>query len=152
MPQKSLLDQSVQQECLDRINKLSPETQPQWGKMDAAQMLAHCAEVTEVMNGSKPLAGTPFLAKLFKGMIRNAVVNDVPYKQSLRTHPQYLVADQRTFAAEKERLITAMTRFANLTEQERRQFRHPLFGAMNDHELGWGVYKHLNHHLSQFGV
>lgn len=152
MTKRSLLDRDTQQACLNRINKLTPETQPAWGKMDAAQMLAHCAEVTEVMNGSKPLEGTPFLLKLFKGMIRNAVLNEKPYPRNSRTHPQYLIADQRAFEKEKERLVAALTQMANFTEAERRQLSHPLFGPMTDEELGWASYKHLDYHLSQFGV
>lgn len=151
MTKKSLLEESVRQECINRVHQLTPETQPAWGKMDAAQMLAHCAEAQEVLNG-KPLKGTPFLVKLFKGAIRKAVFNDVPYPKNARTHPQYLIAEKRTFDAEKERLIAALQRTGNLTEAERRAIKHPLFGAMTDAELGWGGYKHLDYHLSQFGV
>ena len=152
MAQKSLLNKDVQQECLERINKLTADSKPEWGKMDAAQMLAHCAEVTEVMNGSKPLEGTPFIAKLFKGAIRKAVFDDKTYKKNAQTHPQYKIVDARDFETEKERLIKAMSRLANSTEQERRQINHPLFGPMTDQEIGWSIYKHTDFHLTQFGV
>lgn len=151
MAKKSLLDQDVQQACLDRINKLTPASQPVWGKMNTAQMLAHCAEVAEVLNG-KPLEGTPFMVKLFKGMIRKMVVNEKPYPQNSRTHPQYVVSDAREFEAEKERMIAALVKLGSFTEAERRQLNHPLFGTMTDEELGWSSYKHLDHHLVQFGV
>lgn len=151
MAKKSLLEKDVQQLCLERINKLTPSSQPAWGKMNAAQMLAHCAEIAEVMNG-KPLVGTPFMVKLFKGMIRKIVVNEVPYQKNARTHPQYLIADARDFEAEKERLIAALVKLGAMTEAERRQLKHELFGPMTDEELGWGSYKHLDHHLVQFGV
>ena len=151
MPRKNLLSPDIHQECLNRIEKLTPATQPEWGKMNSAQMLAHCAEIQEVFNG-KPLNGTPFIAKLFKGMIRNMVVGDKPYPKNSRTHPQYVMADQRDFDREKNRLLEAMTKTANSTEAERRQYKHPLFGPMTDDELGWSLYKHLNHHLTQFGV
>lgn len=42
MEVKDLFDPAVKQEILDRINKLTPQSQRQWGKMDVAQMLAHC--------------------------------------------------------------------------------------------------------------
>lgn len=151
MDKKSLLDASVRQDCINRINAMTPEAQPAWGKMDAAQMMAHCAEVQEVLNG-KPLKGTPFFIKLFKGPIRKAVFNDVPYSRNARTHPQYLVVDQRAFDTEKARLIAALEQTGKLTEAERRAIKHPMFGAMTDAELGWGGYKHLDYHLAQFGV
>ncbi len=151
MTRKSLLDETVRQECVNRINQLSSANQPEWGKMDAAQMLAHCAEVQEVLNG-KPLVGTPFIVKLFKGPIRKAVFNDVPYSKNARTHPQYLIADARAFDTEKARLLAALQRTGELTEAERRAINHPMFGTMTDAELGWGAYKHLDYHLAQFGV
>ncbi len=148
---KSLLDESVRQSCIDRINQLTPESKPAWGKMTVAQMMAHCAEVQEVMNG-KPLVGTPFFVKLLKGPIRKAVFNDVPYPRSARTHPQYLIEDERVFEDEKAKLLAAINQLGALTEAERRAHKHALFGTMTDAELGWGCYKHLNFHLEQFGV
>ena len=94
---KSLYSHDVYQLCLARIEKLTPQTQPQWGSMSAAQMLAHCAEILEVANG-KALQNT------------------------------------------------------QLIEEEGTSRKHPLFGAMSVEEKGWSMYKHLDHHLSQFGV
>lgn len=56
------------------------------GKMNAAQMLAHCCEIQDVANG-KDLKGTPFLVKLFKNIVRKTVVGEKPYKKNSPTHP-----------------------------------------------------------------
>lgn len=151
MPRKSILSPETHQECVDRIDKLTTDAQPAWGAMNVAQMLAHCAEVQEVFNG-KPLENTPFIVKLFKGMIRSAVFNDKPYSKNTRTHPQYVIADQRQFEVERTRLLNALAKTAGLSENERRNLKHILFGSMTDEEIGWGTYKHLDHHLQQFGV
>ena len=151
MNKKSLLSPDVHRECIDRIEKLTPATRPAWGTMNAAQMMAHCAEVQEVLNG-KPLENTPLMARLFKGKIRKMVVNEKPYPKNSRTHPQYVVTDERSFEVEKQRLLKAIEHTATMPEAERRRLSHPLFGPMTDEELGWSAYKHLDHHLSQFGV
>ncbi len=145
---KSLYSHDVYQRCLARIGKLTSQTQPQWGSMSAAQMLAHCAEIQEVTNG-KALQNTPFMVKLFKGMIRNMVVNEKPYPKNTRTHPQYKQTVEQDFETEKGRLLGALAKFI---EEEGTPGRHPLFGAMSVEEKGWSMYKHLDHHLSQFGV
>ena len=145
---KSLYSDDVYQRCLARIGKLTPETQPQRGSMSAAQMLAHCAEIQEVTNG-KALENTPFMVKLFKGMIRKMVVNEKPYPKNTRTHPQYKQTTEQDFETEKGRLLGALAQFI---EDEGTPGKHPLFGAMSVEEKGWGMYKHLDHHLSQFGV
>ncbi len=141
----------VYQDCLNRIEKLISESRPQWGSMSAAQMLAHCAEIQEVSNG-KELKNTPFIAKLFKGMIRNMVVNEQPYPKSTRTHPQYKQTTDKDFETEKKRLLDSLDKFVNMDEEEAKQIKHPLFGKMTPEEKGWSTYKHLDHHLSQFGV
>ncbi len=145
---KSLYTDDTYEIFLARIEELSSQTEPQWGRMSAAQMLAHCAEVLEVANG-KPLENTPFLVKLFKGLIRSMVVSEKPYPQSTKTHPQYKQAAERDFEAEKRRLLGALRQFKG---DEGLAVEHPLFGAMSVEEKGWSMYKHLDHHLSQFGV
>jgi hypothetical protein len=148
LTKKSLYSHDIYQLCLGRIEKLTPETQPQWGSMSAAQMLAHCTEILEVANG-KALQNTPFLAKLFKRMIRNMVVNEKPYPKNTRTHVQYKQTAERQFETEKEHLLGALAQFIR---EEGISRKHPLFGAMSVEEKGWSMYKHLDHHLSQFEV
>jgi hypothetical protein len=148
---QSLHSPDVYQDCLRRIEQLTPETTPQWGNMTAAQMLSHCAEIQEVSNG-KALNNTPFLVKLFKGMIRNMVVNDKPYPKNTKTHPQYRQTSDRDFETEKKRLLGALDEFVNADTEVAGRANHPLFGEMSPEEKGWSMYKHLNHHLTQFGV
>lgn len=151
LTKKSLYSEDVYKGILSRINKLTADSKPEWGDMSAAQMLAHCAEIQEVTNG-KELKDTPFIAKLFKNMIRKMVVNDKPYPKSTRTHPQYLQTQERDFDAEKKRLLSALDTFVNTETEKAELIIHPLFGKMSGDEKGWGMYKHLDHHLTQFGV
>lgn len=144
----SLYTREVYDTCLRRIDAVTEETGAQWGSMSAAQMLSHCAEVQEVGNG-KDLVGTPLIVRLFAKMIRNLVVGDKPYPRSTRTHPQYLQDDERNFELEKLRLIAALDSFVDAGPREG---RHSLFGPMSAEERSWTCYKHLDHHLTQFGV
>jgi hypothetical protein len=148
--EKGLYSEAVYQECLKRIEQLTAETRPQWGRMTAAQMLSHSSEILEVSNG-KELKNTPFLAKLFKGMIRTMVVNQKPYPKNTKTHPQYRKVSDYDFGMEKKRLLTALDTFSKKEKSAGRP-KHPLFGEMTSEERSWGMYKHLDHHLTQFGV
>ncbi len=149
MNRKLLYDDDVYAECLQRIDALTQETQPQWGVMSVGQMLSHCAEIQEVSNG-KPLEGTPFFVKLLGGLIRKMVVGDKPYPKSTRTHPQYLQTSEKDFATEKQRLLDALEAFR--AAEHGPATRHALFGELSRDEKGWASYKHLDHHLTQFGV
>ena len=148
---KSLYDSQVYQECVDRINIITEDTKPIWGSMDDAQMMSHCAEVQAVMNG-KPLVGTPFIIKLFKGFVKKMVINEVPYRKHTKTHPQYFQRSDKDFSTEKRRLLIELDKFVNMDKQTAIGIKHSLFGTMTLEERGWSTYKHLNHHLMQFGV
>lgn len=148
---KQLFDPKVYQELIDRINKLTPDSQPLWGKMNVAQMLAHCAEIQKVING-KELKNTPWYVKLFSGMIKKSVVGTPPYKKNLPTHPQYIIASEEEFEASKNDLLTAMEKTITMTKEEHATTKHALFGKMTNDEKGIASYKHNDHHLSQFGV
>lgn len=147
---KSLALPAGNQECRDRTGKLAPDTAPLWGEMTTAQMMAHCAEVLEVAGG-KEMRGTPWFIKLLKPFIRKMVVGPKPYSRSTKTHPQYIQAGDKEFGAEKERLLAAMDAFTEMCTG-RTRIAHPLFGEMTVDEAGWAMYKHLDHHLVQFGV
>ena len=148
LPRSNLYQADVFDACLSRLGHVTVETKPQWGVMSAAQMLAHSAEVQEVMNG-KPLEGSPWFIRLLAPLIRKAVVGSRPYPRGSRTHPQYVQREERDFDTEKARLLKALDDFRSARGTP---VRHALFGVLTEAELGWACYKHLDHHLTQFGV
>ncbi|MFT5234288.1 MAG: hypothetical protein ACI9UK_001735 [Candidatus Krumholzibacteriia bacterium] len=133
-----------------RIETLRHDNPALWGKMNVAQMLAHCSEVQEVFNG-KELKNTPWFLKLMGGYIRKMVFNDKPFPHSTRTHSQYIVDDERDFESEKLRLVAALNSLKNGAPHPDNA-RHPLFGEMSQQEKTVASFKHLDHHLQQFGV
>ncbi len=148
---KSLYNPEVYAECLGRLAKITAESAPQWGKMSAAQMFAHCTEVQLVTNGEKDLK-SPLLMKLFKSRIRKTAFGDVPYAKNSPTAAQYVIKDEKDFQQEKKHLLTALATFHNMEPAVAEHIAHPFFGKIPLDERGWGMYKHLNHHLVQFGV
>jgi len=148
MSKANLYDEDVYSKCLSRLNALSESSTPAWGKMDAPQMLAHCAEIIEVSNG-KDLKNTPFLVKMLKKLIRKMVLSDQPYHRNGKTHPQYIMESEYNFDSEKKRLLDGLAHFIQEKGVER---AHPLLGVLSSDEKGQAMYKHLHHHLEQFGV
>ncbi len=148
---RSILDNDTYQEVISRIEKLTDSTHAQWGKMDVAQMLRHCSEIQEVING-KALENTPFIVKLLKKTIKNAVVNEKPYKRNSATHPQYKISSPQEFQSNKDRFIKSLEVFKGYSKEEHDKAQHPLFGPMGVEVKGWAMYKHVDHHLNQFGV
>jgi hypothetical protein len=143
----NIFDPKVYESLIARFQKIEANTTPLWGKMNAAQMFAHCTEVQEVCNG-KALEKTPFFLKLFKGFIKKSVLNDKPYPKGSPTHNQYVISSQKDFDTEKKRFLDSLARFVNNTGS----INHSLFGEMSPEERSWSIYKHNIHHLEQFGV
>ncbi len=135
-----------------RINKLDRHADPLWGKMDAAQMLAHCSEVLDVYTGRKPFGKMPRFAWLFKWAVRRVVIGKKPYSKNSPTLPQFKITESKSFDYEKGRLMEAIDYFRAQSKKKSESIKHPLFGRMSMKDRGWAMYKHLNHHLEQFGV
>ncbi len=102
---KNIFEKSVTEELISRIENLTPETQPEWGKMDVAQMLAHLNVAYEFVytdkhRSTKAKGFKKFMLKLF---VKNMVVNEKPYPKNGRTAPQFLITDEKVFSDEKAR-------------------------------------------------
>lgn len=143
----NLFEPKVYEDLKARFQKIDINSKPLWGKMNAAQMFAHCTEVQDVCNG-KALENTPFFLKLFKGFIKKSVLNDKPYPKGSPTHQQYVISSQKDFETEKQRFLTSLEAFVKNTGST----NHTLFGKMSPQERSWAIYKHHSHHLEQFGV
>jgi hypothetical protein len=135
-----------------RINKLTPDSKPLWGKMSVDQMLAHCNVSYELAYENmhpKPNA----LMKLFMKLVaKQMVVNETPYKKNLRTAPVFIIADHKNFEAERKRLIAYIKKTQELGADHFDGRESHSFGKLTKSEWNNMFAKHLDHHLTQFGV
>lgn len=97
---KNLFDKDTYTEITNRINALTPDNQRQWGKMNAAQMLAHCKEAFKVPLSDKKMPRI-FLGVLIGWMIKPKLYNESPWKQNLPTAPNFIIKDERDFEKKK---------------------------------------------------
>jgi hypothetical protein len=149
---KNIFEKKVVDELIGRINKLNPSSIGLWGKMNVAQMLAHCNVSYEMVfteKHPKPNGAMKLMLKLF---VKQAVVNEKPYKKNSRTAPAFLVVDERDFEKEKKRLIDHLIKTQELGENYFHNKESHSFGPLTKTEWNNLFYKHLNHHLEQFGV
>ena len=147
---KSVFNPSDKTELIERINKLTPSSQPLWGKMSVSQMLAHCQVIIKLALGELQLKRSP-LGVLFGNMAKKQILSDRPIKHNMPTFKQARIREDEGFDAEKAGLIELVNRFAKgpgvITKA-----RHPFFGPLTIEEWDTLQVKHLDHHLCQFGV
>lgn len=148
---KNIFEKLYTEEMVNRINLLSERSQPIWGKMDVAQMLAHCSSFQDIAMGySSPPRG---LLGLFVGRFAKPIFyNDKPLTHNMSTIPTILIADQKDFEKEKEKLIQKIVAFQRNRPETCTRHPHPFFGKLTPEQWGKGIYKHLDHHLKQFGA
>lgn len=149
---KNVFKKNDVDELIGRINNLSTKSMPLWGKMSVSQMLAHCNVTYEMVYDNIHPKPNPLMKLILKLFVKNAVVNDVPYKRNLKTAPQFIISDERNFEHEKTRLINYIKRTFELGEKYFDNKESNSFGILTVSEWNNMFYKHLDHHLNQFGV
>lgn len=149
---KSIFNQSDTAEIINRINQLTPTTERRWGKMTVAQMLAHCNVSYEMIYDDKHRKPSAFMRSVLKNLVKSKVVSEKPYLRNSRTAPQFIIKVDKNFKEEKKRLIDYITKTQQLGEAHFDGKESHSFGALSKGEWNNMLYKHLNHHLSQFGV
>lgn len=148
---QSLFDADTYNSIIERMNKLSPNTERQWGKMNVAQMLAHCKEAFKVPLSEKPMPRM-LLGILLGWAFKSKLYSDEPWKKNLPTAPNFIIKNEREFNKEKQELMEMVHQFYTKGAKEAGKFPHPMFGKLTTEQWGQSMYKHLDHHLQQFGV
>lgn len=149
---KNVFDPNDVAEIISRIEKLTTETQPLWGKMNVSQMLGHCNVTYEMAFETihpKPGSIKRFILKL---LVKPGVVNEKPYPKNSPTAPQFKGMGERDFATEKGRLIAYINKTLELGADHFEGRESHSFGPITSLEWNNSLYKHLDHHLQQFGV
>ena len=139
-------------EIINRINKLEPTTPALWGKMDVAQMLAHCNVTYEMVYEDKHPKPNPIMKWILKTMVKKKVVTEVPYPKNNPTAPAFVIKGDKDFQSEKTRLIDFINKTQQLGEPYLDGKESHSFGKLNKVEWNCMFAKHLDHHLSQFGA
>jgi Protein of unknown function (DUF1569) len=148
---KHLFERQTVDEVIVRIDTLQATTQRQWGKMDVAQMLAHCSATLDMASGrlNPPRI---LIGRVLGPLVKPIFTNDKPFSKSSPTDKQLVVADQRDFLREQEQLKRKLKQFHEGGEAQCTRHPHPFFGALDPQQWSRGMYKHLDHHLRQFGA
>jgi hypothetical protein len=149
---KSLFNEKDVNGFIERINKLSPESKPLWGKMNVAQMLAHCEVPLKIAQGELKLKVNPIIKFLFAKRARKHILGEAGFGKNSPTMNEARIADKREFEEEKQKLIKKIRSFYEKGKAGITREPHPFFGPLSIEEWDHMQSKHLDHHLSQFGV
>lgn len=148
---KSVFDDAVRQELIDRIHLLHPGSMARWGKMTVAQMVKHCALCEDYYFGNVPVKRS-FMGRLFgKAALSSILKNETSgLRQNAPTPVPFKVNEPVNDLEEQKKKWTELIK--RYGKYNASGFTHWFFGYMSRQELGQFIYKHSDHHLKQFGV
>lgn len=151
MPTPSLLAPADLEAVLARVRGLSPTARAQWGKMDAAQMLAHLSIALQAALGDTKVK-RGLLGYLLGGLAKGGALGEKPFGKGLPTDKSYVVRDVRDFGKEQAEVVALLRRLAGGGHGAFTTNAHPFFGPLKPTEWDTLMWKHIDHHLRQFGA
>lgn len=146
----SIFNPTDNQEIINRIQTLTPESKALWGKMSVDQMLKHINDAVLVSFNEKELH-VPFVFRILGRMMKNSVLKQPEFSKNSPTAKEFKYTTNFDFESVKNELISNFSRFQQ-GEQAIICKKHPFWGKMNTKEWNALQWKHVDHHLRQFGV
>ena len=149
---RTIFHKATREELITRINLLNENSTAQWGKMNIYQMLRHCTLYDEWTLGKHNPEYKQFLiGRLFgKIALRDFIGNEKPVKRNVGTLNNLKVTQSSgDVSLEKTKWIALIEDFENFSNPG---FIHTFFGKLTKEQIGYLEYKHIDHHLRQFGV
>jgi hypothetical protein len=151
-PRKDLFAAGTLEEARVRLAQLRPESERLWGKMTAAQMLAHCAATMEMAVG-QTFPQRRLVGRLFGPIVKKAILTDGrPFRRNAPSDKNLIIREERDFERERQRLRGLLERFQAGGPEGCTRHPHSFFGRLTPPEWAELMYIHLDHHLQQFGV
>ncbi len=148
---KTIFEKETYDELLTRLGSLTPECERQWGKMSASQMMEHTARAMEMATCDEVMKQA-LLGKMLGWMFKSGFLGDKPMPKNAPTGPDFRIQDEPDFEATRVRLNEVIDKFHGLGEVGTDGKVHRFFGPLTGKQWGETQYKHVDHHLRQFGV
>jgi hypothetical protein len=148
---QNLFEAADRENVTRRLAALQSSSVRQWGRMDVSQMLAHCAISLEVPCGDR-VKRRRVLGRILAPFVRASALGEKPMPHNAPTDPDYRIAESREFERERARVVSLVDRFGRLGPAGVDGVVHSFFGRLTGEQWGRLMYKHLDHHLRQFGA
>jgi hypothetical protein len=145
----TLRNQKTRGGLIRRLQNLTPETRPQWGKLDAPRLLCHLADTLDMALGNLPTKSANKRAFQYFPL-KHLIIYVFPFPKSVSTAPELLSSSPVNFEADRQRVVESVERLA--TTPHANGPEHPFFGPLTNEEWNALQCKHIGHHLKQFGL
>jgi hypothetical protein len=146
---KTIWDPDARRELCERLDMLTPDAKPKWGRMSARQMLAHLVDALRMATGE--IVPTQKNLPIRFSPLKQLIIYGPPFPKNSPTAPELITRQADDWDGECAQLREIMESYAK-RPQHKKFPRHPAFGELSRGAWGALGYKHIDHHLRQFGV
>jgi hypothetical protein len=146
---RSIFNPQDHREIQDRVQRLTPAKTPQWGQMTPVQMVAHLSDSLRMASGELEVA--PKKAPFRYSPLKEFVLYVLPIPKGIPTAPELVARKPGDWTLEVTDLRDQLNGLVQ-RGHEALAPTHPVFGAMSGRQWGVLIYRHMDHHLRQFGV
>jgi hypothetical protein len=146
---KSIFQAGSRAELQQRLASLAPDRAPLWGKMNAPKMVVHLADALKMALGELPVK--PRKTPLRFPVIKQLVIYVMPWPKGTPTAPELLARVPDAWNGEVVTLSALVEKFSTRSAKDAWP-PHPAFGKMSGRLWGALVYRHCDHHFTQFGI
>ena len=148
---KSIFNPTDNAELIDRLNNLAANMPAVWGKMSAAQMMAHCQASMDMAFGNRPIK-RHWTGVIFRTLGKHRLLKRGDLDRHIPTFKDFEITEPRDFDEEKEKFINLIQTALAKGPTALVKYPHPYFSTFKGDEWARLNWKHLDHHLRQFGV
>jgi hypothetical protein len=145
----SLWQNEDRETVLRRIASIDDSSQGRWGKMTVDRMLSHLVESMRMAVGELQCASKKLPIRYFP--LKQLILYVLPFPKGSPTAPELLKGAEAPVSVSREELRRLVARFAAKSGDPQWP-EHPAFGKMSRNQWGVLTYRHLDHHLRQFGA
>jgi hypothetical protein len=145
----SIFNKSENEAIIARINSLTTESKALWGKMTVDQMCKHCTSAINVAFDKQDVK-VNFLMRFLGKILKNKVFNS-EFKRNSPTAKEFVFTNHYDLEIAKKEFIESFSQFAQ-GPQTIKVMNHPFWGKMTYEDWDKLMWRHVDHHLKQFGV
>lgn len=146
---KSLFEPDDREELLTRLAKLTPHSPARWGKMTATQMLAHLSDPLRGAMGEIKVAPQSGPFGLFP--LKQLIIYVLPFPKSAPAAPEFIHQEKGDWDKYLADFHATLNRFVARGPDARFE-PHPAFKKLSGEAWAILSWRHIDHHLKQFGA